>query len=287
MAADMATPARGSMPVVLSDDEGEEPEVLFRGRPMSPAAGKENAGNTPQSPGKGAAGGGSAVPKSPAAGGRTSPASPASLFKKRPKPLELLAAQNLMQAASPTAAARARSSARNSWVFTESPTQGSPALGSSADVMGAVLGGPAFVQAASPHRRPRDSILAFTDMSPLASTPSAAFGAATSGSLFACAPQAYVAAPAAADPASEGQRGPREGAEAPCDASSAPSDETRAEVPQAADAPPAAAAAAEAPQQPKAGGSCKKRKESILWFNDLAQQKPGMAFSILYMYSVL
>jgi len=277
IAADVATPARGSMPVALSDDEGEEPEVLFRGRPMSPAAGKENSGNTPQSPcsGKGGGGGGGDGPKSPAAGSRVSPASPASLFKKRPKPLELLAAQNLLQAASPTADARARGRARNSWVFTESPTHGSPALGSSADVVGAVLGGPAFVQAASPHRRPRDSILAFTDMSPLASTPGAAFGAATPGSLFACAP-----APAASAPGGQERAGTevqREGAEEPCDAIPAPASagagKTPAEVPQATDEPPANAA--EEPQQPKAGGSSKKRKESILWFNDLAQQKPG------------
>jgi len=118
MAADIATPARGSAPAALDDEE--ESEVLFKGLPMSPAAAdKENAGNVPQSPVQGS------VAKSPPAGVRVSPASPASLFKRRPKPLEMLAAQNLMQTSSPAAAAgecvtpgsmtRARPSRPTSW----------------------------------------------------------------------------------------------------------------------------------------------------------------------------
>ena len=140
-AADIATPARGSVPEALDDED--ESEVLFKGLPMSPAAAdtdKENAGNMPQSPGQGA---------------RVSPSSPASLFKRRPKPLEMLAAQNLMQTSSPAAAADARPQrgrVRDSWVFDASPTS-SPTLLSSANVVGAVLGGPAFVQTSSPLRK--------------------------------------------------------------------------------------------------------------------------------------
>jgi hypothetical protein len=142
MAADIATPARGSAPAALDDEE--ESEVLFKGLPMSPAAAdKENAGNVPQSPVQGS------VAKSPPAGVRVSPASPASLFKRRPKPLEMLAAQNLMQTSSPAAAADARPQrgrVRDSWVYDASPTF-------SANIVGAVLGGPAFVQTSSPLRK--------------------------------------------------------------------------------------------------------------------------------------
>ena len=148
IAADIATPARGSAPTALDDEE--ESEVLFKGLPMSPAAAdKENAGNVPQSPGQGSGA------KSPPAGVRVSPASPASLCKRRPKPLEMLAAQNLMQTSSPAAAADARPQrgrVRDSWVFDASPTS-SPTLLSSANVFGAVLGGPAFVQTSSPLRK--------------------------------------------------------------------------------------------------------------------------------------
>ena len=138
---------------VPQEEEYAEAEVFFKGRAMSPACDKENAGNLAQVT--------SILPKSP---------SSIMSGKKRPKPLEmLLAAKSLsMQASSPSSQMNSR--IRDSWVFAESPSGNSPlkALRSSEERL-TVAG-----KGMSPRSKVRDSILAFHDMSPLASTPTTA-----------------------------------------------------------------------------------------------------------------
>ena len=268
---------KAHIPCQLTRHTPSRSQVFFKGRAMSPAAAamfaqlatpgaadKENMGN--------------AAPSSPMSPmGKTSPASPASLFKKRPKALEMVAASNLLQKSSPSAAEMPGKSRppRDSWVFSplasSSPLQ---AMGSSAAVLGAVLGGSTCVKASSPHHnRPRDSILAFSDMSPLASTPTLGLLSST----FPCNPKGLFASQPSTVVVHEsnemGQDGELLGATASPSNALAP---TAAAVECGEVEQPAARAVGEKGQVHQDGGhGKKKRKESILWFNDLSTQNPG------------
>lgn len=228
------------------------------------AADKENMGN--------------AAPSSPMSPmGKTSPASPASLFKKRPKALEMVAASNLLQKSSPSAAEMPGKSRppRDSWVFSPLASSSPLQAGSSAAVLGAVLGSSTCVTAFSPHHnRPRDSILAFSNMSPLASTPT--FGLRSS--TFPCNPKGLFASQPSTVVVHEtnkmGQDGELLGATASPPNALAPTAAAAVECGEVERS--AARAVGEKGQAHQDGGNGKKkRKESILWFNDLSTQKPG------------
>lgn len=264
--AEIATPARGTVPPPAdkSEDDGEEGEVFFKGKAMIVnlcSAEKENQVNVPT---------GSPVqlPGSPLAGKLNTPTSstPAGSSKKRPKPLEhVLAAKSLAGAGGSPAGARP-SRPRDSWVFAdivETPVAGSPTLSSRESILSAVVGGCVSVKPASPRGKPRESILAFSAMSPLAPTPTSEAGifgtTFQSRGLFADRlPLTTGTSVEAADTqASDVPRGGSREEDGGCMQADPAAEKPEQEQPVA-------------DQTECAKG--KKRKDSILWFNDLSKQ---------------
>ena len=224
------------MPKESSLGEEASPEVFFRGKAMSTAVApsqglpsvdddKENAKNETISPRL------HSPMQSPSRGS----ASPASLFKKRPKPLEVLAAHNLMtHNNSPVASeARPHSRPRDSWVFSGSPQASAPLLNHETRA----------AKESSACQKPRESILAFDDLSPLAETPTAEAGLL--GSKLFAKGLTSVIGPA-----------PEKGQQKSDDQVDTSSQDSIVTAEQASHA-----------RAEEHGDSKKKRKESILWFN--------------------
>jgi len=262
--AEVATPARGAAPPAELVDAGDDDveEVFFKGRAMAvPGAapdGKENAGNSPKC---------------------------SSAAKKRPRPLEhVLAAKSLASAGSPALAEAPKDATRrprDSWVFAdivETPLAGSPMLSSKASMLGAVVGGKAAFSA-STREKPRESILAFSDMSPLAATPTSEagiFGSTfQSRGLFGAQCCSTVTDPAQAEQHdSNSMANDQDQAD---NATSAPWTSTEADaVSSKSDQSEQTEHTGEEPDledlKVQQGAKGKKRKDSILWFNDLSRQ---------------